>query len=226
MAQKRAAAPKRPRFHRQDIQHILDELERAYPDVRSGLDFTNAFELLISTILAAQCTDVRVNSVAAPMFVQYPRPEDYVDMPLETLEQIIKPCGFYHNKAKNIIAACTMLVEEYGSAVPDSLDALQRLPGVGRKTANVVVSNAFGQAAIAVDTHVFRVSNRLGLADAANVERTEEQLMRNIPKEKWSDAHHWLIWHGRRVCAARKPKCDICTLTPWCKHYRQQSKEK
>lgn len=198
---------------------ILDTLERTYPDARPGLHFTNAFELLISTILSAQCTDKRVNEVTKPLFRDYPDAKSMAQMTQQELAEYIHSCGFYTTKSKNILATCRILVEQYDGQVPADLELLQQLPGVGRKTANVVCSNAFGMDCIAVDTHVFRVSNRLGLAHAKDVHKTEEQLMQNIPKEKWSNAHHWLIYHGRQVCSARKPKCEICTVAPYCETF-------
>ena len=202
------------------IARILDGLKTAYPDAKPGLDFTNAFELLVATILSAQCTDKQVNKVTKVLFEQYPDAKSMSALTPEELEPYIKSCGFYATKAKNIIRTCHILMEQYGGKVPEDIDILQTLPGVGRKTANVVVSNAFGQDAIAVDTHVFRVSNRLGIADAKDVLKTEMQLMENIPKEKWSIAHHWLIWHGRKVCSARSPKCEQCPVNMDCKYYR------
>ena len=195
-------------------------MKNAYPDAKPGLDFTNAFELLIATILSAQCTDKQVNKVTKVLFEKYPDAKSMATLTPQELEPYIKSCGFYATKAKNIIQTCHILMEQYGGEVPRDMDTLQTLPGVGRKTANVVVSNAFGQDAIAVDTHVFRVSNRLGLADAKDVLKTEMQLMENIPKNQWSIAHHWLIWHGRRVCTARAPKCEQCPVNLDCKHYR------
>ena len=183
----------------QQVQAILDGLAAAHPDAKPELNFSNPFELLIATILSAQCTDKQVNKCTAQLFKAYPDAESMAAADEETLKKYIKPCGFFNTKAKHILS----------------------LAGVGRKTASVVLSNAFNVPAIAVDTHVFRVSNRLGLACAANVEATEKQLMQCIPEEKWSIAHHWLIFHGRRVCSAQKPKCDICTLKELCKYHKE-----
>ena len=193
--------------------HILAELENLYPEAKPALHFANPYQLLVAVILSAQCTDVKVNMVTPALFAAYPdaaAPED--------VEPYIKTCGLYHNKAKNLVETGRAIVERFGGEVPADHEALTTLPGVGRKTANVVMSCAFGADAIAVDTHVFRVTNRLGLADASDVVKTEEQLMVNIPKDKWSRAHHWLIYHGRRVCAARKPACETCTLHEWCEY--------
>lgn len=211
---------------RERYTNILKALETAYPDAKPGLDFTSPFELLIATILSAQCTDKQVNKVTPALFADYPDAKAIAQLTPEQLAPYIKSCGFYATKSKNIVATCRILTEQYGGEVPADRDILQTLPGVGRKTANVVVSNAFGQDAIAVDTHVFRVANRLGLAKAKDVKKTEEQLMENIPKEQWSIAHHWLIWHGRRVCSARNPKCEQCPCEIFCDFAHKGSKTK
>jgi len=197
-------------------EQILAELERLYPDAKPALHFDNAYQLLMAVILSAQCTDVKVNMVTPALFAAYPNAAALAAAEPEEIEPYIRTCGLFHNKAKNLVLTARALVERHGGEVPADHALLTQLPGVGRKTANVVMSCAFGADAIAVDTHVFRVTNRLGLADAADVVKTEEQLMQNIPKEQWSRAHHWLIFHGRRVCASRKPGCDACTLRAWC----------
>lgn len=191
-------------------------LREAYPDAKPALHFSSPFELLVATILSAQCTDKQVNKVTDVLFLTYNTPEAFAAMDYDTLVSYIHSCGFFRTKAQNILAMSRILCEKYGGRVPQTLEELTALPGVGRKTANVVLSNAFGVPAIAVDTHVFRVTNRIGLAEAADVEKTERQLMENIPKEDWSAAHHWLIYHGRQVCAAQRPKCEICTLREVC----------
>ncbi len=200
------------------IDCMLRELERLYPDARPALHFQNPYQLLVAVILSAQCTDVKVNMVTPALFAAYPDAQALAKAEPADVEPLIKTCGLYHNKAKNLVATARALVAEYGGEVPADHDKLVALPGVGRKTANVVMSCAFGADAIAVDTHVFRVSNRLGLADAGDVLATERQLMQHIPRDKWSRAHHWLIFHGRRVCAARKPACERCTLASWCQY--------
>lgn len=200
------------------ISGILETLKGMYPD-KPALRYSTHFELLIAVILSAQCTDVRVNQVTEEMFKKFNIPEDFAKLNVLELGEYIKSCGLYRNKAENIIKMSRILVEKYNSKVPDTFEELVSLPGVGRKTANVVLSNAFGVDAIAVDTHVFRVSNRLGLADSKDVEKTEFQLMENIPKNLWSKAHHWLIYHGRNICVARKPKCEICPLTTYCRYF-------
>jgi len=201
-------------------EKILAELRRLYPDAGPELNFTNPFETLIATMLSAQCTDKRVNMVTEKLFKRFTSCADMAAITPEELEPHIKECGLYHNKAKNIVAACKVICEQHGGEVPGDWNELVKLPGVGRKTANVVWANAFGGDAIAVDTHVFRVSNRLGLADAKDVEKTVQQLQEAIPKNDWSLAHHWIIFHGRRVCSARAPKCETCTLQAFCKHYQ------
>jgi len=197
---------------------ILETLAECYPDARCALNHSNAFELLVATILSAQCTDQRVNIITERLFQKARTPETILALGQDRLEEEIRDCGLFHNKARNILTTCQILLEQYGGEVPQTRDELMRLPGVGRKTANVVVSNAFGEPAIAVDTHVFRVANRLGLAQAKTPEETEQQLMRRIPRDLWSPAHHWLIHHGRQVCHARKPACEVCRLSPYCAH--------
>ena len=202
---------------------ILAELQRLYPDARPELNFSNPYETLVATILSAQCTDKQVNKVTPAVFARFP---DAVSMAAATVDELypmVKSCGF-KNKASNIIEACKIIALRHGGEVPSTMEELTALPGVGRKTANVVMANAFGTPAIAVDTHVFRVSNRLGLADAEDVLKTELQLQKAIPKSDWSAAHHWLIYHGRRVCKAQRPLCETCTLRDMCKAERQRRK--
>lgn len=200
----------------QEHAEILKRLAEHYPEAKPELWFRNAFELLIATMLSAQTTDKQVNAATGELFRRCPDAAAMAAADIETLEALVKSCGFYHTKARNIKAASAQLLEQYGGQVPRTMEELTALPGVGRKTANVVMSNAFGIPAIAVDTHVQRVSNRLGLANAKDVLETEKQLMRNIPKDQWSIAHHWLIYHGRRVCAAQRPKCETCFLNDLC----------
>ena len=191
-------------------------LEETYRGVKPALKFRNPFELLIAVILSAQCTDVRVNVVTERLFAKAPTPEAIIGMGLGALEEEIRDCGLFRNKAKNIMAACQLLLQEHGGQVPEDFEALQKLPGVGRKTANVVMSVAFGYPAIAVDTHVFRVANRLKLAAGSTPLEVEKGLQKAIPREKWSAAHHWLIWHGRKLCKARSPLCGECPLQQVC----------
>lgn len=196
---------------------IMDTLAAMYPDAHCELNFRNPFELLIATILSAQSTDRQVNKVTERLFKKYPTPQDFLSLSEEELAEEIRGLGLYRNKSKNILQTCRILVEQYQGEVPADREALEKLPGVGRKTANVVLSNAFGVPALAVDTHVHRVSNRLGLADSRTPLETEKQLTRRIPRKEWSIAHHRLIWHGRRICSARNPKCGICDLSSYCR---------
>jgi len=201
---------------REKKTEALAILAATYPGAKPALDFTSPFELLVATILSAQSTDVMVNKCTQELFPVANTPEQIAAMTEEELFPYIKRCGFFNTKGRHILETARILVAAYGGEVPASIETLQTLPGVGKKTANVVASNAFGIPAIAVDTHVFRVSNRIGLADAKNVEKTEEQLQKAIPREDWTAAHHWLIYHGRQICDARKPKCDICPLNHLC----------
>jgi len=203
---------------------ILKLLDRHYPDAHVTLDFTNPVEMLVATVLSAQCTDVRVNQVTPALFAKYPTAQDYAEAPLEELEEMIRPTGFFHNKAKNIKALCQKLVQDYGGEVPASLDELVELPGIGRKTANVVLGNAFGIPGIFVDTHLGRVSQRLGLTKEKDPVKIEFDLMPLIPKERWVKFSHQMIWHGRQICHARNPKCPQCPLLPYCDYGQQDQK--
>ena len=194
----------------------LEILEETYRGAKPELHFSNPFELLIAVILSAQCTDKRVNITTARLFKKAATPAAIVALGISGLEEEIKDCGLFRNKAKNIMATCRTLVEEFGGEVPSDYGTLLKLPGVGRKTANVVTSVAFGRPAIAVDTHVFRISNRLKLAVGETPLAVEKGLMKVIPREKWSAAHHWLIYHGRRVCKANRPLCGECPLADVC----------
>ncbi len=199
-------------------------LSETYPDAKPALHFRTPFELLVATMLSAQCTDKQVNKVTDVLFAEYNTAADFAALDFDTLEPYIHSCGFFRMKGEHILAMSRILVERYGGEVPKTMEELTSLPGVGRKTANVVLANAFSIPAIAVDTHVFRVSNRIGLAEAKDVEKTELQLMANIPESDWSAAHHWLIYHGRQVCAAQRPKCGVCTLRGVCDYYAARAK--
>ena len=201
---------------------IFEALQKKYPDAHCELGFHTPFELLIATILSAQCTDERVNHVTASLFAETNTPEGILALGQIELENKIRSLGLFHNKAKNILAACRVLVENFAGQVPEDIDSLRQLPGVGRKTANVVASNAFGIPALAVDTHVFRVAHRLGIADGKTPEKVEEELVRVFPKERWTLVHHLLIFHGRRTCIARKPNCEECPITGVCMMYQGQ----
>ena len=194
----------------------LSILEEVYAGAIPELKFSSTFELLIAVILSAQCTDKRVNEVTKELYKIANTPEQFLSLGQEKLEELIKSCGFYRMKSKNILATCEMLVNNYNSQVPESFDELVKLPGVGRKTANVVTSVAFKTPAIAVDTHVFRIANRLQLATGNTPIEVELDLQKIIPRDKWSDAHHWLIWHGRKICKARQPLCPECPLNKVC----------
>ena len=207
--------------NRENIKKILDILEQTYPDAECELNYTSAFELLIATILSAQCTDVRVNKVTAELFKKYNKPEDFAKLSTAEISEEIKSCGLYKSKAQKIKETSVILCSNYGGEVPDKMEELVKLPGVGRKTANVVLSNAFGVDAIAVDTHVLRVSNRIGLVKTDTPEKTEFELMKVLPKKRWSKAHHLIIFHGRRICKARKPECNVCPIVEYCDYYQE-----
>lgn len=194
----------------------LKILEETYRGAIPQLKFGSSFELLIAVILSAQCTDKRVNEVTQVLFPVADTPEKILRLGKMRLEEIIRPCGLSRSKAKHIIESAQILIDSYGGEVPSDFDELIKLPGVGRKTANVVTSVAFKNPAIAVDTHVFRLANRMKLAEGKTPLEVELGLQKIIPREKWSDAHHWLIWHGREVCKARNPKCDVCPLSKIC----------
>lgn len=201
-------------------QFILKTLKNLYPEARCALHHQNPFQLLIATILSAQCTDKRVNLITPPLFKKAPSPEKMLALGLPGLEKAIKTCGLYQSKAKNILGTCRGLLEKHRGRVPSDLKALTELPGVGRKTANVVLANAFGVPALPVDTHVFRVAQRLGLAEAKTPEKLEKKLREVFPKKDWIDAHHLLIHHGRNLCRARNPRCDICPLKVYCPFFK------
>lgn len=202
------------------IKKVLKQLKDSCPDASTALDHRNPFQLLIATILSAQCTDKRVNIVTPALFRDLPTPKAIVKAGEAKLTPYIKTCGLYKSKARNIVKCCGQLIREFDSKVPQTIKELQSLAGVGKKTANVVASVAFEVPAIAVDTHVFRVSNRIGLAKAKDVKKTEAQLNEAIPKKDWRHAHHWLIYHGRNVCQARNPKCETCPVKKWCLYYK------
>lgn len=203
------------------VKNVLDELARLYPDAVPALKFNSAYELLVAVILSAQCTDERVNKVTAVLFENYNTPDKMITLTQEELEKFIFSCGFYRNKAAHILSASHDILEKFGGEVPSTLGELKTLAGVGQKTANVVYSVWFGGDAIAVDTHVFRVSNRIGISEGKTPAKVEDGLCAVIPKELWSKAHHYLIYHGRRVCHSQKPDCTSCTLKDFCKFYNK-----
>ena len=199
---------------------VIKKLEEEYPNAKPALIYGSVFELLIAVILSAQCTDERVNKVTEKLFEQYNTPEKMLTLSVEQLGEKIHSCGFYHSKAQHILSASLDIVERFGGQVPSTVDELKTLAGVGQKTANVVYAVAFGGDAIAVDTHVFRVSNRIGLAHAKTPEETEKQLNAVLDKSVWSKAHHYLIFHGRYTCKAQRPLCGDCPLTGLCEFYK------
>jgi endonuclease-3 len=201
---------------RERAQKILNILDPIYPKEKTALNYTNPFELLIATILSAQCTDKRVNEVTKHLFKKYKKPEDYLSVPLEELEQDIRPTGFYKNKAKKIKECCKILVKDYDGKVPSEMDELLKLPGVGRKTANVVLGAVFDVPGIVVDTHVKRLAKRLGFSDSNDAEKIEKELEQLVPKEKWRRFSDVLIYHGRQICKARKPLHDKCPISSLC----------
>ena len=198
---------------------ILEWFGENVPKAESELNYTNPYELLVAVILSAQCTDKRVNIVTPPLFDRFPTPQALSEATFEEVFSYIKSISYPNNKAKHLIGMAQMLVQEFKCTVPSDLDALQRLPGVGRKTANVIASIVYDKPVIAVDTHVFRISRRLGLSKGESVEKVEEDLTKNIPEHLRAISHHWLILHGRYICTAKKPKCEECGLSPWCKSY-------
>jgi len=196
---------------------IIAALQRTYPDAHCELNYSNPLQLLIATILSAQCTDKRVNIVTAELFKKYRSAKDFADAPLTELEEAVKTTGFFRNKAKNIKACGAALVKKHGGKVPCTMDELHSLAGVGRKTANVVLGNAFAiNVGVVVDTHVTRLGNRLGLVKGTDAVKLEQELMKLVPQEDWTEFSHWLIWHGRRRCDARKPDCANCELQELC----------
>ncbi len=209
---------------KQTSDKIVDILSKTYPDAETALEFGSNYELLVAVILSAQCTDKRVNMVTKELFKKYNTPEKMLTLSQEELEGYIHSCGFYRAKAKHILEASRDIMDKFGGKVPSTVEDLQTLAGVGRKTANVVYSVGFGGQAIAVDTHVFRVSHRLGLSDAKDPLHTEMQLNGLIDRHLWRHAHHFLINHGREVCHARKPDCENCNLNSLCKFYEDSHK--
>jgi endonuclease-3 len=202
---------------KQRTKKIISLLRKAYPEARCSLKFTNALELLIATILSAQCTDERVNLVTADLFRKYPNAEDYLKVPVTELEQDIRSTGFFRNKARSIQGACKLILENFGGQMPQNFDELLTLPGVARKTANVVMGNAFGVASgVVVDTHVSRITQLLGLTTNTTPEKIERDLIEVVPQKDWIDFSHLLIYHGRAVCIARRPQCDKCALEKLC----------
>ncbi len=208
---------------KQEAIQIIEILKKTYPDAKCSLDFTTPFEMLVAVILSAQCTDERVNKTTPSIFNKYSTPEDFDKMPLETLEELIHPCGFYKNKAKNIKLTARKILEDFNGKVPETMEDLLTLPGVGRKTANVVMLEAFNKPqGIAVDTHAKRLSNRIGFSKEETPEKIEQDLLKLFPYEYLKDINHLLIYHGRAICTARSPKCDDCPIHSYCNFYKNR----
>lgn len=211
---------------KEQIKEVLDILEDTYPEAECALHHKNVFQLIVAVALSAQTTDKSVNLVTPALFERYPDAQALAEADAEEVSEYIKRIGTYKTKARNIVGMAQKLVSEYGGQVPEDYDALVSLPGVGRKTANVVLSVGFGHQRIAVDTHVFRVANRIGLVHEKDVLKTELSLMERVPEDRWSRTHHSLIFHGRQCCDARKPKCDECPINTLCEYINGVSKEK
>ena len=212
-------------YSKNDAIELVKILKDFYPDAKCSLDFSTPFEMVVATILSAQCTDERVNKTTPSIFPFYSTPEDFANIDLEKLEELIHPCGFYKNKAKNIKACAQKVINDFNGIVPKTADELMSLPGVGRKTANVVMLEAFGIAqGIAIDTHAKRISNLIGLSKKSNPEKIEIDLLELFPKELLKEINHLFVWHGRNICVARKPKCDICPIKEYCNYYKKYVK--
>lgn len=201
---------------------IIEVLKEYYPEATCSLDFKSPFEMVIAVMLSAQCTDERVNKTTPDLFKVADTPEKMLRLSLSKIEEIVKPCGFYKNKAKNILACSQMLIEKFEGNVPDNMESLQQLPGIGRKSANVIMLEAFNKPqGIAVDTHARRISNRVGFSKQENPEKIEKDLLKIIPKEYYYDANHLFVWHGRNICVSRKPKCEICPIKEYCNTFKK-----
>lgn len=208
-------------MNKKDAVKIVETLKEMYPDAKCSLDFSTPFQMLVSVVLSAQCTDERVNKITPSIFAKYSTPQDFADMDITLLEELIHPCGFYKAKAKNLKKTAQILVDKYNGIVPNNMDDLMSLPGVGRKSANVIMLEAFDlPQGIAVDTHCKRIANRLGFSSESDPAKIEQDLLKVIPKEYYKDVNHIFIWHGRNVCTSQKPKCDSCKLKQYCKFYK------
>ncbi len=212
--------------NKKETIEIIEKLKEFYPDATCSLNFENPFEMTISVMLAAQCTDERVNKTTPELFAKYPSPERMAKADIKDLEKIVHPCGFYKNKAKNMKACSQMLLDKFDGNVPDNMEDLQLLPGVGRKSANVIMLEAFhNPQGIAVDTHAKRISNRIGFSKQQEPEKVEQDLLKQIPKEYYYDVNHLLVWHGRAICDSRKPKCEECPVNKYCDEYKKTSRK-
>jgi len=207
-----------------NVEEIINYFKEKYPEPETALNYKTPFQLLIATIMSAQTTDVQVNKVTKELFEKYKKPQDFAELDTKELQKEIQSIGLYKNKSKYIIESSKMIVEDFDGKVPTNRKDLVKLPGVGRKTANVVLANAFDRETIAVDTHVFRVANRLGLVDTDKRDQVEQDLMEVVPENYWTKFHHWLIFHGREICKARNPLCDKCEIKSYCDYYQNQIK--
>lgn len=207
---------------KKDVTKIIEELKDMYPEAKCSLDFSTPFEMGIAVMLSAQCTDERVNKITPILFAKYKKPEDYIKATLEEIEDIIKPCGFYKNKAKNLKGYAKNIIEKYKGQMPETIEELMELPGIGRKSANVIMLEAFNNPqGIAIDTHAKRISNRIGLSKEKEPSKIEKDLIKQIPKRYFKDVNHLLVWHGRKICNARKPKCEECGVNKYCDLYNK-----
>lgn len=210
---------------KQKAEKIIKTLINFYPDATCSLDFKTPFQILVAVVLSAQCTDERVNKTTPSIFSKYPDAIDFVNMPIETLQELIHPCGFYKTKAKNLKLASQKIINDFSGKVPETMEELMSIPGVGRKSANVIMLEAFNNPqGIAVDTHARRISNRIGLSLETEPTKIEQDLLKLIPSKYYKDVNHVLVWHGRNTCTASKPKCDICPVKQYCKYFKASAK--
>ena len=210
------------KLNKKQLKDFVNILKNTYPDATCSLDFTTPFEMVVAVMLSAQCTDERVNKTTPSLFAKYKTPEDFANIDISELEKLIHPCGFYKNKAKNIKACAIKIMNDFNGIVPNTMEELLTLPGVGRKSANVILLEAFGLAqGIAVDTHAKRISNRLGLSNESDPEKIEKDLLNIFDKEHLKDINHLFVWHGRNTCNSRKPNCDSCAVRDFCKLYNK-----
>ena len=209
------------KLNKKDVIELIEILKCTYPDATCSLDFSSPFELVVAVMLSAQCTDERVNKTTPAIFANYRTPEDFANIDIGELETLIHPCGFYKNKAKNLKACAQKIVSNFNGIVPNTMEELITLPGIGRKSANVIMLDVFGIAeGIAVDTHAKRISNRIGLSKQSEPEKIEKDLLKIIPKEYLKDVNHLFVWHGRNICDSRKPQCDKCPVNKYCDFYK------
>lgn len=208
---------------KQKVERIIELFDTMYPEANCTLNYVDPLQLMVATQLAAQCTDARVNMVTKDLFQKYKTVYDFAAADQQELEQYIKSTGFYHNKARNIIAACKTIISEFGGTVPSDMESLLRLPGVGRKTANLLLNDAFGIPGVVVDTHAKRLSARIGLTENTEPEKIEYDLMKVVPREKWGSFCHQLVYHGRVICSAKKPLCNECAILTYCRYGKMQT---